>query len=365
MVRITEWATDMLEGTPRKPDSRLLPARRRHEPESGGRRGQTRFLGCGAAVQIHRSGPGLAALAGGLSEEIVTGLSRFSYLRVIARSSTSATQCMAADVRTIGREIGARYVMEGSVRQAGSQLRVAVQLVDATSGAHLWAETYNRAFRPDAIFDVQDDLVPRIVSTVADQYGVLPARHERAIRGKRLDELSPHEAALRVFGLRTSDVTSEEHARAGLSLERAVHQAPATADCWAMLSIMLADEYGHGFGASPATLEMALRAARQAVDANPSNHRAYQALAWALFLRKEFPACRTAGDRAVTLNALDASTAAYVGQVYAYSGDWERGLALLTRATSLNPRHPGLEPWTPHFWTPTAGPITRPRSPSP
>ena len=73
----------------------------------------------------------LAALAEGLSEEIVTGLSRFSYLRVIARGSTLRYANQAADVRTVGKEIGARYVMEGSLRQAGSQLRVAVQLVDA------------------------------------------------------------------------------------------------------------------------------------------------------------------------------------------------------------------------------------------
>ena len=115
----------------------------------------------------------LAALAEGLTEEIVTGLSRFSYLRVIARSSTSRyanerSMCAA------GKELGARYVMEGSLRQAGTKLRLAVQLVDAVSGAHLWAENYERAFSPEAIFELQDDLVPRIVSTVADMHGVLP-----------------------------------------------------------------------------------------------------------------------------------------------------------------------------------------------
>ena len=85
----------------------------------------------------------LTALAEGLSEEIVTGLSRFSYLRVISRSSTSRYAEQAIDVRTVGKEIGARYVMEGSLRQAGPRLRLAVQLVDAASGAHLWAETYD------------------------------------------------------------------------------------------------------------------------------------------------------------------------------------------------------------------------------
>ena len=113
----------------------------------------------------------LTALAEGLTEDIVTGLSRFSYLRVIARSSTSRLANQVVDVHSAGKELGARYVMEGSLRQAGTKLRLAVQLVDASSGAHLWAENFERTFSPEAVFELQDDLVPRIVSTVADQRG--------------------------------------------------------------------------------------------------------------------------------------------------------------------------------------------------
>ena len=85
---------------------------------------------------------------------------------MIARSATAGGRS--------AKELGARYVMEGSLRQAGTRLRVAVQLVDTLSGAHLWAETYERPFSPEAVFELQDELVPRIVSTVADMHGVLP-----------------------------------------------------------------------------------------------------------------------------------------------------------------------------------------------
>ncbi|MEY2541422.1 MAG: hypothetical protein QOI22_1024, partial [Verrucomicrobiota bacterium] len=115
----------------------------------------------------------LTSLADGLSEEIVTGLSRFSYLKVIARTSTARLAQDSGDVRAIGKELGARYVIEGGVRQAGSILRITVQLVDTTSGAHLWAESYDRVFEPEKIFTLVDDVVPRIVSTVADMHGVL------------------------------------------------------------------------------------------------------------------------------------------------------------------------------------------------
>jgi eukaryotic-like serine/threonine-protein kinase len=126
----------------------------------------------------------LKALAEGLTEDIVTGLSRFSYLRVIAQSSTTKYSSESGDVRSIGKELGARYVMEGSLRQAGSRLRLTVQLVDTTSGAHLWAETFDRAFASEGIFELQDDLVPRIVSTVAETHGVLPYSMSQTLRNR-------------------------------------------------------------------------------------------------------------------------------------------------------------------------------------
>src|SRR4029450_11378285 len=105
----------------------------------------------------------LEGLTEGLSEDIVTGLSRFSCLRVIARGSTLRFTNESTDVRSIGQQLGARYVMEGSLRLVGNMLRLVVQLVDASTGAHLWAETYDRAVDNDKLFALQDDLVPRIV----------------------------------------------------------------------------------------------------------------------------------------------------------------------------------------------------------
>jgi len=280
----------------------------------------------------------LAALAEALSEEIVTGLSRFSYLRVIARSSTLRYANTAVDVRAVGKEIGARYIMEGSLRQAGSQLRVAVQLVDATTGAHLWAETYDRHFQPDQVFAMQDELIPRIVSTCADSFGVLARSISDAVRGKEAGQLSPYEALMRGFGYHHR-LTPVEHAEARDALERAVEQAPGNADCWAMLSWIYSHEYGHGFNARPGSLDRALAAARRAVDLAPSNHLAYQTLAVALFFRKDIAGCLSAAERALALNPLDGSNEAIF--LITFTGDWERGCALVARAMELNPHHPG------------------------
>ena len=297
----------------------------------------------------HRgAGTDLDALAEGLAEEIVTGLSRFSYLQVIARSPTLQHAENAADVRTVGREIGARYVMDGSLRQAGSRLRIAVQLLDISSGGHLWADTYEREFRSDAMFELQDDLVPRIVSTVADWYGVLPHSMSNALRDRSADQLTPYEAVLRSFGYGERR-TREEHAIARTALERAVQLAPAYADGWALLSIMHTEEYANSFNIEPDPLGRALHAAQQAADAAPSNALAYNALARTRFFRKEFQAFRTAAERTIALNPMDGGTIAAMGVMMAYAGDWEHGCGLVERAAQLNPRHPGWY-WFPLFY---------------
>jgi TolB-like protein/Tfp pilus assembly protein PilF len=289
--------------------------------------------------------PDLAALAEGLSEEIVTGLARFSYLRVIARSSTSRDLSSGADVRTIGRAIGARYVMEGSVRQAGTQLRVAVQLVDAASGAHVWAETYNLMFRPDAIFEAQDDLVPRIVATVADVNGVLPRSMGDVLRTRDLNTLTAHEVVLRGWSYYTR-IAPDEHRDLRDVLERTVERITDDADAWALLSLLYQDEYAHGFNPRPAPLDRALEAAQRAVDLAPSNHIAHFALAYVLFFRREAQAFRRAAERAIALNPMDGNTIATAGFLTAYAGDWTRGIPLVERGIALNPHHPG---W---FWLP-------------
>ncbi len=290
----------------------------------------------------------LTALADGLSEDVVTGLSRFSYLRVIARGSTLRYANQATDLRTVGKELGARYVMEGTLRQAGTKLRLAVQLVDTTTGAHLWAENYERNFSPETVFALQDELVPRIVATVADWYGVLVHSMSEALRSMSSEQLSPYEAVLRSFAF-FERVTAEENAAARAGLELAVQKAPGYADGWAMLSLLWGQDYAHGFNGQPDSLGRAVEAARRAVDAAPSNHIAQYALAHALFFRKEFPAFRNAAERAIALNPMDGDPAALLGHMIAFAGDWERGCILAEQARGLNPNHPGWY-WFPSFF---------------
>jgi TolB-like protein len=283
---------------------------------------------------------GISALAEGFSEDVLAGLQRFSYLRVIASRGPSRYSQDAVDVRSIAGELGARYVIDGSLREAESRLRIAAQLVDVRSATTLWAETWERSFQAESVFELQDDLVPRIVSTVGDARGVLPRTISEALRNRDPESMTPHEAVLRSFA-HFQRVSAEEHAPARAALERAVQRAPGNTDCWAMLSLIYKEEYTHGFNLRPDPLGRAFAAAQRAIESGPSNHLGYHALASVLFFRREVQAFRSAAERAITLNPMDGFTIAYLGFLTAYSGEWERGCALVERARNLNPHHPG------------------------
>jgi TolB-like protein/Tfp pilus assembly protein PilF len=308
--------------------------------DSGTARADEGFWVAVLPFKYPRSDAALKALAEGLSEEIITGLSRFSYLRVIARGSTAKYSSESGDVRAIGKELGARYVMEGSLRQAGIKLRLAVQLVDTVSGAHLWAETYEHAFAPESVFEVQDDLVPRIVATVADQYGVLPRGMSEVLRSKSEDTLTPHEAVLRTFSYFTR-ITAEEHAAIRKILERAVREAPEHADSWAMLSMIYRGEFAQGYSPGPDPLDRALAAAQRAVELAPTHALGHYSLAAVYFFRKEMVPFRVEAERAMALNPMDASVKAYLGLLIASSGEWDRGCEIVEAAMQLNPNCPG------------------------
>jgi TolB-like protein len=329
---------DLARQTPQKaqaPASRGVPV-----ADSGVNRADEGFWVAVLPFKYSGENADLTALAEGLTEDIVTGMSRFSYLRVIAQSATSRYANQSVEASSAARELGARYVMEGTVRQAGTKVRIAVQLVDASSGAHLWAETFVHSFDPEALFELQDELVPRIVSTVADSRGVLAHTMGELLRSRTPDQLTPYEAVLRSFAY-LQRINAEEHALARAALERAVEKAPGHADAWAMLSIMYREEYSQGFNLLPDPLGRASAAAQRAIEVGPANHYSHHALASVLYFRRELQGFRSEAERAVALNPMDGFNLAYMGNYLANSGDWERGCALTEKARNLNPNFPG------------------------
>ncbi|PYK96789.1 MAG: hypothetical protein DME32_17010, partial [Verrucomicrobia bacterium] len=156
-------------GNPELPE-KLRQAKQQTAPSTA-TRGEELWV---AVLPFKSSGDAeMESFANGLGEDITTGLSRFRYLSVVASASAAQLKGESGDKRTLAAKLGARYVLQGSLRKGGAGIRVSAQLVDTQTGAQLWAETYNRDLQASTIFEAQDDVATRIVATVADSYGVL------------------------------------------------------------------------------------------------------------------------------------------------------------------------------------------------
>ena len=290
--------------------------------------------------QSPKSDPELESFAHGLTEDISNGLSDFSYLLVLSRSAVNGLAADTADVRQIGRELGARYVLQGAIRSAGATTRITVQLVDANNGTQIWAETFDREPDPARMLQIQDELTDRIVATVADPAGVVVRTLAAPTDRKSPKEMTPYEAVLRQF-LFQLRISAEDHRITRAALERAVGLDPGYADAWIALSNIYQQEYMNNLNPRTGSLERALRAAETAVDLDPTSARAHFALAQTRYFMQDLGAFQVSADRAITLNPRNTQTVAMVGILMGYAGDWVRSVELTTSAMELNPHHAG------------------------
>src|SRR5882724_3302 len=193
-------------GNPEVPE-KLRQAKEQTAPAVAGR-GEELWI---AVLPFKSSGDAeMESFANGLGEDITTGLSRFRYLSVVASASAARLKGETGDERALGAKLGARYVLEGSIRKGGTDIRVSAQLVDTQTRTQLWAETYNRDLEASTIFAAQDDIAAHIVATVADSYGVLVRSMRDAIRQRDDAELTPVEWQFQYFAYR-EQITPSAH----------------------------------------------------------------------------------------------------------------------------------------------------------
>jgi len=293
----------------------------------------------------------MESFANGLGEDITTGLSRFRYLSVVASTSAARLKGETGDERALGAKLGARYVLEGSIRKGGSGIRASAQLVDTQTGAQLWAETYNRDLQASSIFAVQDDIAARIVATVADSYGVLVHSMRAAIGRKDDADLTPVEWQFQYFAYR-EQITPSAHAALKTRLERAAERDARQSDLWACLAQIYVDEYAFGFQSEATSLDRALAAARRAVELDRANQFALVALAQTHFFRQDLAAFGPAAERAMALNPLNTDALGILGLQIVHTAEFERGTAIVRRAMELNANHAGWMHFAPlweHF----------------
>jgi adenylate cyclase len=272
--------------------------------------------------------------ADGMVEDIVTGLSRIKWLFVIARNSSFVYKCKAVDVRQVGRELGVRYVLEGGVRKFGSRLRVSAQLVDAETGAHLWADKFDGELKD--VFELQDQITDRVVGVI--EPSLKRFEIERA-RQKRPESLVAYDLFLRALPYLTP-IAPANLPMAAQFLKDALSLEPNYAVANAYLAWCHQIGFTHG-GREEADKLVGLRHARMATTAEVDDATALAVGALVIgILAHDTDGAFNAIERAVSVNP-SSSAAYYLGAfLYASRGHSVTGTTYALRALRLSPFDP-------------------------
>lgn len=274
----------------------------------------------------------------GISDDIITALSRSPWLFIIARNTTFTYKGSSVDVRRVAKDLGVRFVLEGSVRRSGDRVRVTAQLIDGTTGGHLWSERYDRQL--EDVFDLQDEITRNVVASIQTtvHLSTIPEPVERASR----PDLTIWELTMRSWHL-LYDFTPESYAHAKTLLERALALDPESAEANMVLSLINHHIAIMGFvpDVKPA-METAYALARRATQLDDRNEYAHWALGiscWGLFKYEESLA---ALERAVALNPNCSLAHGSLGTLLGILGRSDEAIVNQDIAIRSNPLDPSI-----------------------
>ena len=282
--------------------------------------------------------PEQAYLSDGLSEDIITELSRWHMLAVRSRAASFRYRGAAVDVHEVARELQVRFIVEGSVRRMGERIRITAQLIDAEAGHHVWAEKFDRALAD--IFTVQDEVVRTIVSTLVGRVQACDA--ERA-RRKPPASLAAYECVLKGNALPWD--TPEGAAEATRLFEQAIALDPGYGFAHVLLAVMRYNDWYDAPIGDDAKLDEAYALAKRGVELDPDESTCHSIFAQVLHLQRKFDLSLLHVRRAVELNPSNQWNAADMGMMLNYDGQPEEALTWFQRAREIDPYFE--EPW---YW---------------
>jgi TolB-like protein/Flp pilus assembly protein TadD len=278
-------------------------------------------------------------LAGGLTEDVITDLSRFRELFVIARNSTEVYKGEPVDVRQVARDLGVQYVLEGSLQIDGDQVRITAQLIDATTGNHVWAERYDRPL--DDMFAVQDEVTQKIAGSLGPGMGgaLMRAGRESA-RRKPPENLQAYENYL--LGIEHKHRFTEEDNKKALELlNKATELDPGFARAYVGLALTHGVAVENGWTTSyPDALDAMLKAVRKALALDPSDGQAHLTLALYCMYVGSFEQGLAETEKALSLNPNDADVLVIAAAIVPWFGRSEGAEDLADRAVRINPNYP-------------------------
>ncbi len=276
--------------------------------------------------------PEQAFFADGLAEDLITRLSTWRAFPVIARNSSFQYRGGNVDLKRVSTELGVRYVVEGSVRRAGERIRVTAQLIDAPSGEHVWAETYDREVSD--VFKLQDEISATIAASLADDLSRAEGERARQRGTESLEAWSLYQLGVQHYDRQTR----EDYAEARALFERAVVLDPRFATALARLA--LTNLWEVALGAPGQNVSAALETARRAVELDPRDPVAHVAQGWAYVLGGDLKNGLDSARRAVDLNPSMPEAWGWFGWAKLLAGDPEACIAASERARRLSPQGP-------------------------
>jgi adenylate cyclase len=268
----------------------------------------------------------------GLSEDIITELSRYKSLFVVARNSSFVFRNRAVDLRVVGSTLGVLYVLEGSVRKAGNRIRVTAQLINAVTGEHVWADRYDGDLVD--VFVLQDDITRTIVSTIV---GRLEDTQVKRLDRLTMNDFSAYEEVLR-GQKHLQQYTQSDYAKGRECFERAIALDPKFARAYAMLAV--AEVYSSFWDDSKSRLSIAAKHGETGLSLDPSESKCHLALGVTHLFRSAHDKAGFHLRRASELNPNDDLIMVEEGRYRMYVGQPEEGAALVRQAMRRNPYHP-------------------------
>jgi len=272
--------------------------------------------------------------ADGITEDLITSLSQIHWLFVIARNSTFVYKGRAVDVKQVSRELGVRYVLEGSVRRVGNRLRISAQLIDGTTSTHHWAERYDREFT--GIFTLQDEITRSVAAAIEPRMLEVEGIRSLSRSPDDLDAWALVARALTYFWRSTRDDTK---AAIGI-LEQATARYPDYALAHSLLSFSLTFAGHMGWTDQAEALKNSRRHLKVAVKLDNNDPWAHLALGCLAMLERRTAESIAAFRRAVELNPNSAFARALLGRGLAWAGRSDEAIAEVTLAIRLSPRDP-------------------------
>jgi len=269
--------------------------------------------------------------ADGITEDIITELSRISGMLVIARNSTFVFKKQAVDVKEVARRLGVRHVLEGSVRKAGNRVRITAQLIDAATGGHCWAERFDRDL--EDIFSVQDEVTQHIVKELKVKL-TANERTGRAPRGKVNPEAYDYTVRARACLMQFAPEMAHE---ARSIIQRALQIDPGYATAYGLLALLHATEYVNGWVQALEHVEQGLAFARKAIELDAEDPVAFQATAVLSLWKKDYEAAERAARRATELAPSYSGGFISLGQVRDFTGRHEAAIEAFEHALRLDP----------------------------